>query len=72
MVIVAQFYTFVPGTPAQPPPEGTFWLGLPITLQATQFKAAAIRSQINCKGIFVPQNIPLKVLIRKKWGEFTP
>ena len=32
-----------------PPPEGTFWPRLPITLQALQFKAAAIRSQINMK-----------------------
>ena len=70
MVIVPEFYAFLPAQCK--PPRGTFWLGLPITLQATQFKAAAIRSQINCKGIFVPQNIPLKVLIQKKWGEFTP
>ena len=47
------------------PPEGTFWLGLPITLQATQFKAAAIHSQINMKAVWFHKEIlfEAKILI---------
>ena len=63
MVIVAQFYTFVPGTTTT---TTTFWLRLPITLQATQFRATAIRSQMNMKGVcFHKKNSYLKL---KYWS----
>ena len=44
----------------------TFWLRLPITLQATQFRATAIRSQMNMKGVcFHKKNSYLKL---KYWS----